>query len=80
MKEYRIPSASRFRLKHISPQDHPLCASKEDGKKQTEKILKKLDALQEKLYASRSHALLIILQGMDTASKRRNHPPCHERG
>ncbi len=69
MKEYRVKPDSRFRLKRIDPDDRHLCEDKEDGKKRTEKILTKLDALQEKLYASQTHALLIILQGMDTAGK-----------
>jgi PPK2 family polyphosphate:nucleotide phosphotransferase len=33
------------------------------------KTLKRLDELQELLYAEKKHALLIVLQGMDTAGK-----------
>ncbi len=69
MKEYHVNPGSHFRLKHVDPSDSHLCKDKEDGKKQTEKILSDLADLQEKLYSNRSRALLIVLQGMDTAGK-----------
>jgi PPK2 family polyphosphate:nucleotide phosphotransferase len=69
VKAYRIRPGTRFQLKHIDPDDRHLCEDKEEGKKQTDKILKELDQLQEKLYANRTRALLIILQGTDTSGK-----------
>lgn len=41
----------------------------DDFKERSQKLRDEIGELQEKLYASRSHALLIIFQGMDTAGK-----------
>lgn len=46
-----------------------LYANKNDYKKLLNKYKKNIDSLQLKFYASASHTLLIILQGMDTAGK-----------
>ncbi len=42
---------------------------KNEIKKQTSEILKKLDDLQNLLYAESKHAILVILQGMDASGK-----------
>ncbi len=47
----------------------PPCESKAEANAMIAQHAASLSALQEKLYASRDHALLIILQGMDTAGK-----------
>lgn len=39
------------------------------GQQHLQRRLARLEALQEKLYAQRQHALLVIIQGMDTAGK-----------
>jgi len=47
----------------------PPCESKAEANAMIARHAASLSALQEKLYASRDHALLVILQGMDTAGK-----------
>lgn len=42
---------------------------KEETKKETEKLLGKLDNLQNLLFAENKHAILVILQGMDASGK-----------
>lgn len=42
---------------------------KKETKEKTAKILEELDELQNLLYASSKHALLVILQGMDASGK-----------
>ena len=42
---------------------------KADGEKHLGERLERLEALQERLYAQHQHALLVIVQGMDTAGK-----------
>jgi PPK2 family polyphosphate:nucleotide phosphotransferase len=42
---------------------------KAQGQKHLQKRLPQLEALRERLYAQRQHALLVILQGMDTSGK-----------
>ncbi len=43
--------------------------SRDEAEAETEKNLKRMSELQEKLWASRTHALLTVLQAMDTAGK-----------
>jgi PPK2 family polyphosphate:nucleotide phosphotransferase len=43
--------------------------SKDDGHRELVKLKGRLEKLQELLYADRTHAVLIILQGMDAAGK-----------
>jgi PPK2 family polyphosphate:nucleotide phosphotransferase len=69
MKEYRIKPGSRFRLKDCNPDDRRFCPDKDKAKEETGKLLKRLDRLQERLYAEGRQSLLIVLQGMDTAGK-----------
>lgn len=42
---------------------------KGDGEKAIDAILKKIDPLQELLYAEHKHRVLVVLQGMDTSGK-----------
>lgn len=53
------------------PTDAPSHARgpKDEGRKELEKLKQRLDPLQELLYADRSRAVLIVLQGMDSAGK-----------
>lgn len=73
MKQYLVSPKKNFKLKKYDPADTGAYEASEDGEKKAEQhtrqILSKLDELQERLYASRKQALLIVLQGMDTAGK-----------
>jgi PPK2 family polyphosphate:nucleotide phosphotransferase len=42
---------------------------KETVKKETEKLLQKLDGLQNLLYANSKHSVLVVIQGMDASGK-----------
>src|SRR5215210_581744 len=42
---------------------------KDETKKQTAEMLDELNELQNRLYASSQHALLIVIQGMDASGK-----------
>jgi PPK2 family polyphosphate:nucleotide phosphotransferase len=69
--------AKHFRLKPGEPVDlsawptriDPPCGDKAEASALIAQHAAALSAMQEKLYASRQYALLIILQGMDTAGK-----------
>jgi PPK2 family polyphosphate:nucleotide phosphotransferase len=73
MKEYVVSSHKKFKLSKCDPADTGDFPSNEEGRKKalahTQKILLKLDSLQELLYASASRALLIVLQAIDTGGK-----------
>lgn len=62
LEKYKVTSA-------INLKDFATKEVDEDAKKDLKKIRKKLSDLQEAMYAEGKYALLICLQGMDTAGK-----------
>jgi PPK2 family polyphosphate:nucleotide phosphotransferase len=70
IKRYRITDGHKFRLADINPGDTAgLDIDKNDAKELLEKGAKRLGDLQERLYAEHRWAILVILQGLDTAGK-----------
>ena len=70
MKRYMVKEASKVHLGKIDPSDtSAFDGDKKDGERAMDAILRKLDPLQELLYAEHKHKVLIVLQGMDTAGK-----------
>ncbi|HUP46160.1 MAG TPA: polyphosphate kinase 2 family protein [Thermoanaerobaculia bacterium] len=70
MNRYLIAPGSRLRLRDIDPSDTSLVeGEKKEGEKRLARLGKRLDELQDLLYAGREHKLLVVLQGMDTAGK-----------
>ncbi len=65
--EYLVPFDGSFRVSK-SP-THPSIPEKWRMKKRLESAIERLDDLQRVLWASDSHALLIIFQGMDSCGK-----------
>ena len=66
---YRIEDGSKFRLSDIDPADTGKFSSKEDAAAKQAKDIAQLSVLHDKLYVDGRHALLVILQGMDTSGK-----------
>ena len=71
---FRVPSGKRLRLKNYDPGwNGEDSISKQERKRVAEKLLSKdisaLAAAQERLYASDTWSILIILQAMDAAGK-----------
>jgi PPK2 family polyphosphate:nucleotide phosphotransferase len=70
LKRYRIDDPDRFRLASIDPGDTGgLDLDKDDGKTMLVEDTERLADLQQRLYAHDRWALLVVLQGMDTAGK-----------
>ncbi|NBQ68884.1 MAG: polyphosphate kinase 2 family protein [Nitrosomonadaceae bacterium] len=73
MKNYQVKPGSKLNLSHCDPDDtgdfEKTAQGKEKAKAITEKLIGKLDELQERLFANGNRALLIVLQGMDTSGK-----------
>ena len=70
MKKYRIDSPRKVRLSAFDPDDaSAMPGDKDKTKEKSEKIVARLDELQELLFAEHKHKVLIILQGMDTSGK-----------
>jgi len=70
VERYVVKAGTRMKLDHWDPADTSgFDGDKKDGEKAIDAIMKKLDPLQELLYAEHKHKVLIILQGMDSAGK-----------
>jgi PPK2 family polyphosphate:nucleotide phosphotransferase len=59
---------SKIRLKDFDPEFHE-GLGKEETQEETTKLCMRVGELQQRLFANASHAVLIILQGMDTSGK-----------
>lgn len=70
IERYRVTDGSKFKLKDFDPDDTANVGfDKQDGKEILEVGVKKLARLQERLYAEGKWAILMVLQGIDTAGK-----------
>jgi PPK2 family polyphosphate:nucleotide phosphotransferase len=70
MKRYQIKPGQKVSLKDWSP-DPPkdFEGGKETARADVVELNRKLEVLQERLFAERRHKVLVILQGMDTSGK-----------
>jgi PPK2 family polyphosphate:nucleotide phosphotransferase len=64
-----LPPGSEFHLTEFNPDHTGAYASAKEAKGRVKENRKRLTELQEMLYAQGKHALLLVLQGMDTAGK-----------
>jgi PPK2 family polyphosphate:nucleotide phosphotransferase len=70
MVAYRIQPGQTVRLTEWDPRaTGDFSGTKQDGKEALKPVVARLGELQEVLYAQGQHALLILIQGMDTAGK-----------
>jgi PPK2 family polyphosphate:nucleotide phosphotransferase len=69
LDRYRVRHGDRRALDRIDPRDIGSFSHKADALKRLDAGLKRLDALQERLYASDRYSLLLIFQGLDAAGK-----------
>jgi PPK2 family polyphosphate:nucleotide phosphotransferase len=70
MTRTKVRPGESARLDRADPADTPdFDGTKEDGLKRLEKQTNRLEQLQELLYAEHKHAVLVVLQGMDSAGK-----------
>jgi PPK2 family polyphosphate:nucleotide phosphotransferase len=68
-KRYRVRPGHRVDWGDVDPADHGRFRKEEDAVAETEETISRIDSLQERLYAERTRALLIILQALDTGGK-----------
>lgn len=66
---YTRPPGEPFRLRETETRERGPFRDKDEAKEELEENLERLNRLQRRLYAQGEHALLIVLQGMDTAGK-----------
>ncbi|HUU65840.1 MAG TPA: polyphosphate kinase 2 family protein [Methyloceanibacter sp.] len=70
IERFRVTNGDGFRLKDFHPSDDgDVDFDKKDGKEILEVGVKRLAKLQERLYAEGRWAILMVLQGIDTAGK-----------
>ena len=70
VERYRVTDGDKFKLKDYDPGDTgDVDFDKKDGKEILEVGVKTLARLQERLYAEGKWAILMVLQGIDTAGK-----------
>jgi PPK2 family polyphosphate:nucleotide phosphotransferase len=70
MKDYRVKPGSKVILTKWDPDDaRGFDGDKKAGEQELLKLNKRLEALQELLYAEHKHKVLVVLQGMDTSGK-----------
>ena len=65
----RIEPGSKVKLAELDPVRDDLLADREAAESATEECAKAIDKLQDRLWAEGSRALLVVLQGIDTAGK-----------
>jgi PPK2 family polyphosphate:nucleotide phosphotransferase len=68
-KDFLVPAGGKIKLSDFAPDFTGPYKKKEEAQPKLEKDLEKLAALQDVLYACQRYAVLIVLQGMDTAGK-----------
>jgi polyphosphate kinase 2 (PPK2 family) len=70
IKRYRVRDGRGFQLAEIDAADKcGLDIEKDDAKAMLAAGVNRLSALQERLYADHTYAILVILQGLDAAGK-----------
>lgn len=68
-KEYRYDGSKPLRLKKVKTNDTSLCEDREAAEAKLAKNNKKIDSLQQKLYAEKKEGVIFLFQAMDAAGK-----------
>ena len=68
-KKFKLTSPQRVRLQDFDPDDTCGHKDKKDAEHKIQADIERLYQQQDLLYASRTYALLLVLQGIDTAGK-----------
>jgi PPK2 family polyphosphate:nucleotide phosphotransferase len=70
VKRYRIKPKQKVDVDKWDPSDTSgFDGKEEEALEESRKLTKKLESLQEKFYAEQKHAMLIVLQALDTGGK-----------
>lgn len=68
-RPYQFPTDGKARLRDFPTRAKDIPEDKEDGRQILEQGIRRLSEMQDKLYASDRHSVLIIFQAMDAAGK-----------
>jgi PPK2 family polyphosphate:nucleotide phosphotransferase len=69
IEKLQVKPGERIKLEDRDPRDASLFIGEDETKAALPALAKSIDALQDRLYAEGSRALLVILQGTDTSGK-----------
>ena len=69
MDRYRVEAGGGFSLDDFDPDDRGEFEDKTAAKSEIERLTKRLEELQELLWAEHRHRLLVVLQGIDASGK-----------
>jgi PPK2 family polyphosphate:nucleotide phosphotransferase len=69
IQKYKIKPGSKFQMKDIDPSSKDGAKNRETCEMKTAEMSQRMVELQQVLYAENRHALLIVLQAMDTGGK-----------
>lgn len=67
--EYTYDEFGKFDIRKVKTDETSLCNNREIAEKRMQENEKKLDELQQKLYAEKKEGLIIVFQAMDAAGK-----------
>ena len=68
-KEYRYDGSKKFRIDKEKTDDVSLCKDQDEALKRVLKNVKKIDNLQQKLFAEKKEGVIFLFQAMDAAGK-----------
>lgn len=68
-KRYRYDGGEHFRIAEVSTDETSLCRNRKEAEKQLERNNRKIDRLQQKLYAEKREGVIFLFQAMDAAGK-----------
>jgi len=66
---YLVRPGAKFKLSKVNTSDTGKFKDKREAAEESDRNLERLEELQRVLYAERKHAMLVVLQAMDTAGK-----------
>ena len=69
VSKFRVKPGAKVKLKDLPTKTKSVCGSEDEYKQLMEQHVKQLAKLQEVLYGANKYAVLLVLQGMDTAGK-----------
>src|SRR5690349_14323765 len=67
--KFRVKPGSKVKLKDMPTKTKTICGSEDEYKDVLEGHVKQLAKLHDLLYGANKYAVLLVLQGMDTAGK-----------
>jgi PPK2 family polyphosphate:nucleotide phosphotransferase len=69
LEKYALSSGKKVKLSTFDPDDTGKYTDKEEVRERYEELEAELKELQDKLFASKTHSVLILFQGMDCSGK-----------